>query len=59
MASGGLQAASRARDLEVSFGGPPLSPLLGSSWGTVGLSGEHPGPSWGPRRGLVARLGAI
>ena len=45
MASGGLQAASRATDLEISVGGPPLGPLLGSSWGTVGLSGEPPGPA--------------
>eukprot|EP00959_Pyramimonas_sp_CCMP1952_P417616 8749569-Pyramimonas_sp.AAC.1 len=35
VASGGLLAASRARDLEILVGGPPLGPLLGSSWGTL------------------------
>ena len=46
--SWGLLGPSRGGRLEFSIRGPPLGPLLGPSWGPLGLSWAPLGPSWGP-----------
>eukprot|EP00959_Pyramimonas_sp_CCMP1952_P275032 5749523-Pyramimonas_sp.AAC.1 len=57
-----LLGASPGGKLEISGRGPPLGPLLGPSWGSLGLSwaplGPPRGPTWGGRWGPGGRPGA-